>query len=194
MNLNKTGKLISKLRKEKGLTQKQLADIIGVVPKTISKWETGNGFPDVSLLAGLSDALGVSEKVVLEGEVVKNNADTGNLKRTKFYVCPHCASFVSGAGNAEVVCCGKPVKASVVNNIDCCHNVIVSEIENDFYIEFNHQMTKEHYINFVSYVSCDRCLVIRLYPEQNPSVRFPKMYGGKLLFYCSNHGLFEYKK
>ena len=74
MNLNKTGKLISKLRKEKGLTQKQLADIIGVVPKTISKWETGNGFPDVSLLAGLSDALGVSEKVVLEGEVVKNNA------------------------------------------------------------------------------------------------------------------------
>ena len=189
MNLNKTGKLISKLRKEKGLTQKQLADIIGVVPKTISKWETGNGFPDVSLLAGLSDALGVSEKVV-----VKNNADTGNLKRTKFYVCPHCASFVSGTGNAEVVCCGKPVKASVVNNIDCCHNVIVSEIENDFYIEFNHQMTKEHYINFVSYVSCDRCLVIRLYPEQNPSVRFPKMYGGKLLFYCSNHGLFEYKK
>lgn len=193
MNLDKTSKIISKLRKEKALTQKQLADALGVVPKTISKWETGNGFPDVSLLSELSDVLGVSEKVILEGEFIKSNIDTGNLKRTKFYICPYCGGFMTGTGNAVVVCCGKKVEASVVNKIDNYHNFSVTEIENDFYIEFDHQMTKNHYISFVAYVSCDRCIVVRMYPEQNPSVRFARMYGGKFLVHCNNHGLFEFK-
>ena len=126
MNLNKTGKLISKLRKEKGLTQKQLADIIGVVPKTISKWETGNGFPDVSLLAGLSDALGVSEKVVLEGEVVKNNADTGNLKRTKFYVCPHSAMMV------------KTRKAEDLKTVESCMRRVCEKYEKEIHDYIGH--------------------------------------------------------
>ena len=54
-------------------------------------------------------------------------------------------------------------------------------------------MTKEHYIGFVSYVRFDRVLTAALYPEQDCAVRIPKMYGGKIVFYCNKHGLFEYQ-
>lgn len=48
MNLRKNGKLLCDLRKAKGMTQKEVDDKLGIVPKTVSKWETGHGFPDVS--------------------------------------------------------------------------------------------------------------------------------------------------
>ncbi len=192
MDLNKNGKLLCDLRKAKGMTQKQVADKLGVVPKTVSKWETGHGFPDVSTVSALADILGVSEKTILSGNLEQNLESTNNMKRTKFYVCPHCGSFMQGTGNSQVVCCGKQLEALKAVSADDAHIINISEIEDDFYIEFNHEMTKEHYISFVSYVSFDRVLTVKLYPEQDSAVRFPKMYGGKFYFYCSKHGLFEY--
>ncbi len=194
MDLNKNGKLLCDLRKAKGMTQKQVADKLGIVPKTVSKWETGHGFPDVSTVSLLSEILGVSEKTILSGEISQNLEESGNMKRTKFYVCPHCGSFMQGIGNSQLVCCGKQLEALKVVSIDREHMVNVSEIEDDYFIEFNHEMTKEHYISFVSYVRFDRVLTVKLYPEQNAEVRFPRMYGGKIYFYCSKHGLFEYWK
>ena len=193
MDLNKNGKLLCDLRKAKGLTQKQVADKLGVVPKTVSKWETGHGFPDVSTVSALADILGVSEKTILSGDLEQNLESANNMKRTKFYVCPHCGSFLQGTGNGQVVCCGKQLEALTAVSADDEHTINISEIEDDFYIEFNHEMTKEHYISFVSYVRFDRVLTIKLYPEQDSAVRFPKMYGGKIYFYCSKHGLFEYQ-
>ncbi len=193
MDLSKNGKLLCDLRKAKGLTQKQVADKLGIVPKTVSKWETGHGFPDVSTVSALADILGVSEKTILSGKLAVNLEKASNMKRTKFYMCPHCGSFMQGTGDSQIVCCGKqlePLKASICNDE---HAVTLSEIENDFYIEFNHEMTKEHYISFVSYVRFDRVLTVKLYPEQDASVRFPKMYGGKIYFYCNRHGLFEFQ-
>lgn len=67
MNIEETGKLISEIRKEKGLTQKQLAERLGVSDRTISKWERGAGFPDVSLLTPLADILGCSVTELLNG-------------------------------------------------------------------------------------------------------------------------------
>ena len=58
MDLIKSGKLIRDLRKARGLTQKQVADRLGILPKTVSKWETGHGFPDVSTLSDLAGVLG----------------------------------------------------------------------------------------------------------------------------------------
>ena len=55
MELHKTGLFISSLRKQKDMTQKDLADKIGVTDKAVSRWETGKGFPDVSLLKSLSN-------------------------------------------------------------------------------------------------------------------------------------------
>lgn len=193
MDLNKNGKLLCDLRKAKGMTQKQVADKLGVVPKTVSKWETGHGFPDVSIVSALAGILGVSEKTILSGEISQNLEESGNMKRTKFYVCPHCGSFMQGTGSGQIVCCGKQIEALKAVSSDIEHLVNVSEIEDDYFIEFNHEMTKEHYIDFVSYVRLDRVLTVKMYPEQNAEVSFPKMYGGKIYFYCSKHGLFEYQ-
>jgi len=193
MDLAKNGKLLCDLRKAKGMTQKQVAEILGVLPKTVSKWETGHGFPDVSTVSALADILGVNEKTILSGNLNTNPEESVNMKRTKFYVCPDCGSFMQGTGSSEVICCGKPLEALKASPTDDAHKITVSEIEDDYYIEFNHEMTKKHYISFVAYVRFDRVLTLKLYPEQNGEVRFPQMRGGKLYFFCSSHGLFEVK-
>lgn len=193
MNLSKHGKLLCDLRKAKGMTQKQVADKLGVLPKTVSKWETGHGFPDISTVSSLADILGVSEKTILSGDLTANSEETINMKRTKFYVCPDCGSLMQGTGNSQVVCCGKTLEALKSSITDDEHKINISEVEDDYYIEFEHKMTKEHYISFVSYVSFDRVLTLKLYPEQDCAVRFPKMRGGKLYYYCNQHGLFEFK-
>ena len=185
MDLSKNGKLLCDLRKAKGMTQKQVADKLGVVPKTVSKWETGNGFPDVSTLSDLADILGVSERILLSGSLIKNTKETGNMKRTKFYVCSQCGSIMQGTGECEITCCGKPLEVLQSKVSDDEHIVKISEIDDEFYIEFNHEMTKEHYISFVSYVRFDRVLTVRLYPEGDCAVNFPRMYGGKLYYYCN---------
>ena len=193
MDLNKTGKLLGDSRKAKGLTQKQVAEKLGVLPKTVSKWETGHGFPDVSALSALADVLGVSERILLSGKLVSNRENAGNIKKTKFLVCHDCGSFMQVCGECQTVCCGRVLEPLKPQPVDDNHIISVSQVENDFYIEFNHEMTKEHFISFVAFVGYDRMLTVRLYPEQSATVRFPKMYRGKLYFYCNNHGLFEYK-
>ena len=192
MDLYKSGKLLYDLRKSKGLTQKQIADRLGIVPKTVSKWETGHGFPDVAFVSALADIFGVSERTLLSGGLDFNTEETCNMKRTKFYVCPHCGAVLQGTGDCQVICCGKQLEPLKAAQADDSHTLSVSEIEDDFYITFNHEMTKEHYIGFLAYVAFDRVLTVRLYPEQDSSVRFPKMYGGKLYYYCIRHGLFEH--
>ena len=68
MEQQKIGKFIHDLRKEKGLTQKQLADLVGVSDKTISKWETGRGIPDTAIMNELCQVLGISINELLSGE------------------------------------------------------------------------------------------------------------------------------
>lgn len=71
MDAIKTGGFIAQLRKEKGYTQKALAEKLNVSDKAISRWETGKGFPETSLLKPLSDALGVSIGELLAGEYIE---------------------------------------------------------------------------------------------------------------------------
>ncbi len=68
MNSEKTGKFISELRKEKDLTQLQLAELLHVSDKAVSRWETGKGFPDIGSLENIADVLGVSVAELLRGE------------------------------------------------------------------------------------------------------------------------------
>jgi len=72
MDQTKVGKFIAKLRKDKDLTQKKLGDELGIIDKTVSKWETGNGMPDTSLLKPLSDLLGITVNELLCGERIEN--------------------------------------------------------------------------------------------------------------------------
>ena len=191
MDLEKTGQLLCRLRKEKGMTQKQVADSLNISAKTVSKWECGGGFPDVSVLRELSGLFGVNSEQILSGSMEKNEEENGNMKRIKFYACPSCGSIMTASGEAEISCCGRKLNALEVKQCDEKHCLNVEKVENDFYITFDHEMTKEHYLNFIAYVGVDRMMLVRLYPEQGGEVRFPQMYGGKLYFGCNKHGLFE---
>ena len=68
MDNEKIGKFIAELRKEKGMTQKELAEKVGVSDKTISKWECGNSIPDITYLEALCNSLDISVNELLSGE------------------------------------------------------------------------------------------------------------------------------
>lgn len=189
MDCYKIGRLILSLRNEKGLTQKQLADAMNISDKTISKWERGLGCPDVSLLHELSDVLSVNIEKILMGDLDPNNTDGGDMKKIQFYICPTCGNIITSTGEGDFSCCGRKLTALIAKQSDENHNIIVETIENDYYITYSHEMSKSHYINFIAYVTCDRVLFVKLYPEQSGEVRFPKMSKGKLYFNCNQHGL-----
>jgi DNA-binding XRE family transcriptional regulator len=176
------------------MTQKDLADRLNLSDRTISKWERGLGCPDVSLLNGLSQVLGVNIEKILDGDLTPNDKAGGNMKKVKFYICPSCGNVLFSTGEADISCCGRKlvelesVKAGIVN-----HSMVVEEIENDYFITIDHEMTKTHYISFVAFIGYDRVLIVKLYPEQNAEIRFPKMPGSKLLAFCNEHGLWERK-
>lgn len=189
MDCSKVGKLILELRKEKGFTQKQLADEIGVSDKAISKWERGLGCPDVTLLPDLSNALHVNIEKILRGSLEQNDLDGGNMKKVKFYVCPTCGNTLTATGDGEISCCGRKLEALTSQPADDAHQLTVEQVENDYYITFSHDMIKSHYLQFIACVSYDRVLFVKLYPEQGAEVRIPRMNRGKLYYCCSKHGL-----
>lgn len=197
MDLEKTGNLFSALRREQKLTQKEVADKLGISPKTVSKWERGQGFPDVCFLAELSELFGVDVKKLLEGQLPERKPEVANVKKTKFYVCNSCGNLITdmgGSKHTEVLCCGRKLSPVVPKAADCEHELAFRVVEDEYYITFSHPMTKAHYISFISYVRFDRVLTVKLYPEQDASLRFPMLRGGKFYYYCSEHGLFELKK
>lgn len=190
MDCSKTGKIILELRREKGMTQKQLADAINISDKTVSKWERGLGCPDVSLLSELSEVLEVNVEKLLEGCLEKNDTDGGNMKKLKFYVCPECGNIMTSTGKSEISCCGRKLSELTAVKADENHSVRIEPMDDESYVVFDHEMTKQHFISFVAYSTCDRITMVRLYPEQNAEVRFPRLRGGRLYFYCNEHGLF----
>lgn len=189
MDCNKVGQIILTLRKENQMTQKQLGETIHVSDKTISKWERGLGCPDVSLLKELSEVLQVNLEKLLAGDLEPNDCIGGNMKRIRFYVCPNCGNLLTSTGEAELSCCGRKLVAMKAKPSDEEHHLNVEIIEDEFYITFDHEMKKEHYLNFVAYVTCDRVMMVKLYPEQGSHVRIPRLRGGRLYFGCSQHGL-----
>lgn len=82
MDLDKIGKFIALNRKNKGLTQEQLAEKLGVTNKTISRWETGKYMPDLSLLKPLSEELGITLNELLSGEKIKEEKIVENTERS----------------------------------------------------------------------------------------------------------------
>lgn len=190
MDCKKIGKLILELRKDKNMTQKQLADLMNISDKTISKWERGLGCPDISLLPDLAQILGVNVDKILEGEINSNELVGGNMNKIKFYVCPQCNNLVTSTGEIDISCCGKKIEALSASKADDNHKLNIEPVEDELYITSNHDMKKDHYISFVAYVKGDRVLIVKQYPEWNLQVRFRKQGHGKLYFYCTNHGLY----
>ncbi|MGN1031103.1 MAG: helix-turn-helix domain-containing protein [Butyricicoccaceae bacterium] len=195
MNCAKVGQLIAQLRREKGMTQQNLADALNISNKTVSKWECGAGCPDVSLLAQLSAVLGADIERVLEGRITPNRPDIGRMERVRFYVCPSCGNILTSTGAASVSCCGRKLEPLVPEPGDGEHTITVEHMDLDHYIAFDHAMSKEHYISFAAYVNYERVMICRLYPEQSAEVRIPIMQGrGDLYLYCVRHGLKKYPR
>lgn len=189
MDCSKVGGLISKLRKEKNLTQKNVADLLGITNKTVSKWECGLGCPDVSLWSDLAGILGADIIQLLEGEITLNKPDNGNINKVKLYVCPFCLNVLMSTGSCSIFCCGKKLEYEIPKWKLEENKVSVEQIDMEYYISINHPMTKENYILFSAYITCDKVFLNRMYPEQSPNFRFPMITGGVLYVYSSKAGM-----
>lgn len=191
MNNYITGKIIKELRERKQLTQVELADIIGVSDKTISKWETGKGLPDISLIEPLAKALEVSVIELMNGEYITNQNKSGNMLKSNFSVCPICGNIIHTMGENINSCCGinLPILEAELENKK--HAINCEIIENEYYISLEHEMTKDHYISFIAYVTNNRCEIVKLYPEQNVETRFLKKGKGIIYAYCNKDGLIK---
>ena len=190
MDCAKTGGLIFQLRREKGLTQRQLAEKLGVSDKAISKWERGMGLPDPVYWDKLSALLEADMSRLLQGELKPNRPDPGRIDKIRFYVCPRCGNILLSTGPASASCCGRLLEPVETQSAQPGCPVFITETDGEYYIRADHPMTKDHYLSFAAYVDDRRALLIRLYPEEEAAFRLPLLGRcGILYLYCSQHGL-----
>ena len=193
MNTYVTGNTVKHLREKRNMTQAELAEIIGVSSKTISKWETAKGLPDISLLQPLAQALGISVIELMNGEHIINKNVSANMQRSKFCVCPICGNAIHMLGNTLVSCCGITLPALEAEEADDDHALSIENVEDEHFITVHHPMAKAHYISFVAFVTADRIQMVKLYPEGNAQTRLQLRGSGYLYYYCNQHGLFRKK-
>lgn len=191
MNQYVTGTMIRRLRESKGLTQHQLAEKISVSDKAISKWETGRGYPDISLIEPLAEALGVSIIELFSGEDVANTNRSFNMLRVKLHVCPICGNIIQSTGEAVVSCCGIVLPALEAEPEDDAHHLQLEKVEDEYFVTIPHEMSKTHFISFIMAVKDDGSEIRKLYPEGDAEARFKISRTKSFLYYCNQHGLFK---
>ena len=191
MNNYITSKIIKELREQQNLTQLELANKINVSDKTISKWETGKGLPDISLIEPLSKVLKVSVIELMNGEYIINKNKSSNVLKSNFSVCPICGNIIYSMGENINSCCGINLPKLEAEEENDQHIIDYDIIENEYYISINHEMTKEHYISFIAYITNNRCEIQKLYPEQNAEARFFNRGKGVIYIYCNKDGLIK---
>lgn len=193
MNNYVTGGAVRRLREAQRMTQAQLAQQLCVSDKTISKWETGKGFPDVSLLEPLAKALRISVPELLSGEQVVNANRSANILRSSLYVCPICGNIIHAAGAAVISCCGVTLPPLEAEEPDENHRLIRERFDGEYFFSIPHQMRKDHYISFIAWAATGRFDLVKLYPEGCAEARFDPRGGGYVYWYCNRHGLFREK-
>ena len=191
MNQYVTGAVIKELREKYHLTQAELAQKLNVSDKTVSKWETAKGYPDISLLESIAKVFNISIAELISGNAVSNVNVSANVLRSKFYVCPLCGNIIHSMGEAVIQCHGIMLKPCQAEETDESHMVFIERIEDEYFIRVEHDMTKQHYISFIAGVSSDKIQMIKLYPEGNAEARLKINGVKKLIFYCNRDGLFS---
>lgn len=190
MNQYVTGAVIKELREKSKMTQLQLAAILGVSDKTVSKWETAKGYPDITLLEPIAEAFSVSVTELISGNAVYNSNVSANMLKSKFYVCPICGNVIHSIGEAVIHCHGILLTAEEPSEADENHKIFIERTEDEYYVRIEHNMTKKHYISFVAAESSDKIQMVKLYPEGNAETRFKISGVKRILFYCNRDGLF----
>ena len=193
MNQYVTGAVIKELREKNKMTQSRLAEALGVSDKAISKWETGRGYPDITLLEPIAEIFHVSVTELIAGAAVKNENVASNMLRSKFYVCPVCGNVIHSMGEAAIHCHGIQLVPLEAEQADEQHRAVIERVEDEYYVRVDHDMTKEHYISFIAAASPDDMQLVKLYPEGGAEARVKMRGVRKIFFYCNRDGLFGFK-
>ena len=188
-----TGITIRQLREARNMTQAELSRQLGVSSKTVSKWETARGLPDISLLQPLAQALGLSVMELMNGRQITNDNVSANLLRGQFYVCPICGNALHSTGSALVSCCGLTLPPLEAEEADEDHLLTIEPVEDEHFLTIRHPMTKEHFISFAAFVTSDRLQLVKFYAEGEAQTRMHLRGMGVLYYYCNRHGLFRQK-
>ena len=165
MNQYVTGAVIKRLREEKNMTQQQLADKLSVSAKKISKWETAKGYPDITLLESIANALSVSVTELISGNTIVNSNVSANMLRSHFYVCPVCGNIVHSMGETVIQGDGEQAEShdmpadkkenepeqyeeiSADNFMEYSKSMFSYWTENDFASSFRKMLTLEQFRN-----------------------------------------------
>lgn len=119
------------------------------------------------------------------------------MQNTRFYVCPICGNvigLIDGDIN-HITCCGKPMELLQANTVDASHEKhvpVYERVEDEIVVrvgEVEHPMEKDHFIMWIAQVTDNKTTRIRLYPEQETTVRFKYIPGATIYAYCNKHGL-----
>ncbi|SNU08170.1 Helix-turn-helix [Lachnospiraceae bacterium] len=191
MNQYVTGAVIRELREKNKMTQLQLAEKLGVSDKTVSKWETCKGYPDITLLEPIAEVFRISVTELISGNTIFNANVSANMLRSKFYVCPVCGNVIHCMGEAAIHCHGIQLAPLDAEPTDEHHMIFIERIEDEYYVQIDHSMTKEHYISFVAAASSDDIQMVKLYPEGKAEARFKIRGVRRIFFYCNRDGLFS---
>lgn len=191
MNQYVTGAVIKELREKNKMTQRELAGKLGVSDKTVSKWETAKGYPDITLLEPIAETFGISVTELISGNAIHNANVSANMLRSKLYVCPVCGNVIHSMGEAAIHCHGIQLMPLEAEPTDERHIIFIERVEDEYYVRVDHSMTKEHYISFVAAVSSNDIQIVKLYPEGNAEVRFKIRGVRRIFFYCNRDGLFS---
>ncbi len=191
MNTGITASIIKRLREEKGMTQAEFAEKLGVTDKAVSKWETGKGYPDITLIEPIAALLGTSVAELFSGNSVKNGNRGFNMKRSLFFVCPICGNIITSTGEAVVCCCGLTLPPLEAEDADEEHEIGIEVCEDEYFVSIHHDMTKEHYISFLAAVSDNGIMLTKLYPEGSAEARFKINRTSAVYAFCNRHGLFK---
>ena len=191
MNQYVTGTVIRELREKSRMTQARLAEKLGVSDKTVSKWETGKGYPDITLLEPIAEVFKISVTELISGNTIHNANVSANMLRSKFYVCPVCGNVLHSMGEAAIHCHGILLTPLEAEPADERHRFFIERVEDEYYVRIDHSMTKEHYISFVAAASSDEMQMVKLYPEGNAETRFKIRGVRRIFYYCNRDGLFS---
>lgn len=193
MNNYVTGAAIRMLREKQHLTQSQLAEKLCVSDKAVSKWETGKGLPDISLIEPLAEVLRVSIPELFSGEQIINKNRSANILKSNIYICPICGNIIHSTGSALISCCGVTLPPEEAEEADDDHQILCQKTDTEYCVSIDHPMTKDHYISFIAYSTGGRFELVKLYPEGGTDVTFFRRGHGQFLWYCNHHGLFRKK-
>lgn len=191
MNQYVTGAVIKELREKNKMTQRELAEKLGVSDKSVSKWENSRGFPDITLLEPIANVFRISVTELISGNTIHNANISANMLRSKFYVCPICGNVIHSMGEAAIHCHGIQLMPLEAESTDEQHMIFIERSWDEYYVRIDHSMTKRHFISFVAAASSDEMQMVKLYPEWNAEARFKIRRVRRIFFYCNRDGLFS---